>query len=166
MKQKIESICDENGLVSVLVLDLFKMILIDKGKFSKFQFLSSVLSLCIFTPFFLLPTLYMFFFSLSLIYISQTFSQFLSLSFSITISLVVYQYISVCVSFSFSVCLFLSIYPFFMSRNVCREIGLLISFVYFFGRVAHHCVSLPPGDAILAQPDCPLNDVIFCLHEE
>ncbi len=26
--------------------------------------------------------------------------------------------------------------------------------------------SLPPRDVILAQLACPLNDIIFCLHQE
>ncbi len=34
----------------------------------------------------------------------------------------------------------------------------------FFGQVACTTVSLPPGDIILVQLACPLNDIIFCLH--
>ncbi len=29
-----------------------------------------------------------------------------------------------------------------------------------------NAVSLPPGDLILAQLACPLNEEIFCLHHE
>jgi len=38
--------------------------------------------------------------------------------------------------------------------NVCREIGLLLSFVYFFWSGV-----MPVGDAILAHLACPLNDI-------
>jgi hypothetical protein len=27
-------------------------------------------------------------------------------------------------------------------------------------------LTCPPSDIILAQPVCPLNDIIFCLHQE
>ncbi len=33
------------------------------------------------------------------------------------------------------------------------------------GWVARQCCYLTPGDVILAQLACPLNDLIFCLHQ-
>jgi hypothetical protein len=39
----------------------------------------------------------------------------------------------------------------FTLPNVCREKGLLLSFVYIFGRGACQCCLLPPSDVILAQ---------------
>ncbi len=50
--------------------------------------------------------------------------------------------------------------------NAYREIGLLLSFVYFLVRWQANVDSLSPGDVIFAQLACPLNYVIFCLHQE
>jgi hypothetical protein len=44
--------------------------------------------------------------------------------------------------------------------------GSLLSFVYFLVRWQASVIIVPPGDVILAQLACPLNDVIFCLHQE
>jgi hypothetical protein len=52
-------------------------------------------------------------------------------------------------------------YPILVSANVYREIGWLLSFVYFFGRWQASAVSLPLGDVIFAHLACFLNDVIF-----
>jgi hypothetical protein len=45
--------------------------------------------------------------------------------------------------------------------NVYRDIGWLFNFVYFLLGWHASAVILPPGDAILAQPACPLKDVMF-----
>ncbi len=50
--------------------------------------------------------------------------------------------------------------------NICREMGSLLSFVYFLVGWHTGAVSLPPGEAILAQQACTLNDIIFCLHKD
>jgi hypothetical protein len=49
--------------------------------------------------------------------------------------------------------------------KVSREVAWLPFFVYLVGWHAS-AVSLPPGDIILAQLACPLNDVIISLHLE
>ncbi len=48
--------------------------------------------------------------------------------------------------------------------SICRETGECLRFVYFLVGWHPSAVSLPPGDIILAQLACPLNDIIFCLH--
>ncbi len=51
------------------------------------------------------------------------------------------------------------------NNNVCKEIGYFALFTFLVGW--HTCVvSLPTGDVIFAQLAYPLNDVIFCLHQE
>jgi hypothetical protein len=49
--------------------------------------------------------------------------------------------------------------------NVCREKGLLLSFVYKFFWWPAGAISFLLSD-ILAQLDGPLSDVMFCLHSE
>jgi hypothetical protein len=46
--------------------------------------------------------------------------------------------------------------------NVYREIG----FVYILFKWYTHAASFPPGDIILAELGCTLNDIIFWSHQE
>ncbi len=48
---------------------------------------------------------------------------------------------------------------------VYGEIGYNLSIVNIFGHVACQCCCLPQGDVISSYLACPLNDVIFCLHQ-
>jgi hypothetical protein len=50
--------------------------------------------------------------------------------------------------------------------NICSEVGLILSFVYFFVGWHARAISSPPNDVIFAQPSCPLNYIILCLHQE
>jgi hypothetical protein len=53
-----------------------------------------------------------------------------------------------------------------VGTNVCREIGYLTNFIFFFGWLDASVVSLPPDDVTLGQLACPLNDVILVLNIE
>ncbi len=55
--------------------------------------------------------------------------------------------------------------PDIIFANVCGEIGQLLCSVYFF-RWHLSALTLPPSDVIFVQLTCPLNDVIFCKHQE
>jgi len=51
---------------------------------------------------------------------------------------------------------------------MCLQFGFVFFWQKAFGAKAAHkmLVKLTPGDVILTQLACPLNDVIFCLHWE
>jgi hypothetical protein len=52
----------------------------------------------------------------------------------------------------------------YVSINVYREIGYLLTFAYFLVGWHAGAVSLPPGEVIFVELACPIHDAIFCLN--
>jgi hypothetical protein len=68
-----------------------------------------------------------------------------------------------------SLCVFIrwkvSVTSMHLTMFVERWVSYLALFTYLVGWHAS-AVSLPPGDVILVWLACPLNEIIFCLHQE